>query len=117
MSKRTNRTNASAIVVGKSRSQNDFTRGQQMFTSIRKLLLCLIQTVYPAKAGAHDEVIVTVVWVLLPVTEIPRKPVVAHTRQNLSSSALILDPHTTSCEQIQLFIVAQPIFLRLQHPR
>ena len=48
----------------------------------------------------------SILWVLLPVTEIPRKPVVAHTRQNLSSSALILDPHTTSCEQIQLFIVA-----------
>ena len=28
-----------------------------------------------------------------------------------------LDPHTTSCEQIQLLIVAQPIFLHRQHPR
>lgn len=104
-------------MVGKSCSQNDFTRGEETFTSIRKLLLCLIQTVYPAKAGAHDEVIVTVVWVFLPVTEIPREPVVADTRQNLNSGALILDTHTTPREQLQLLIEAEPIFLHQQHPR
>ncbi len=62
-----------------------------------------------AKAGAHDEVIVTVVWVFLPVSEIPRKPI-SSSQDKIGNGAFILDPHTTSFEQIQLLIVAQPIF-------